>query len=430
MNIVPSVRRHHRHPIIWLCTIAAVLALAACGKTSSAGSSSSSSSSAAAAPPSSSGSSSSSTVASSPSSSGGCGAVATLPYHDQSGVLSTLGSTYTSQFNGYATPIFKSAYANFKPTGKPPYTVGISVTAPISPTQAALIPMLQKELKAVPGVGKVVLLTSPPTGLTTQLQQAHSLIQQHVGFIVAEPLVPQPFIPIAAAAKAAGIPFISIFNATPSPDAINIAPNSVGDALTSGAQLAKMIGSKGVVLGVHGIEATGVDQESFAGWKMAFAKCPGIHFDSSIVGQFQPAVAKAQMLSYLSSHPQPVAGVVEPAGMTSGIIQAFQQTGRPLPVFVAAGPSVGELAFFKSHTSRLVSAYTITPQGVVAATAYTISQLIAGHGPKISELSSLSDDINSSNLSHWAPANASVSNQSVVEGPWLPKSYLAPLFNK
>jgi ABC-type sugar transport system substrate-binding protein len=424
MNIV-SARRHHRDPIIWLCAIAAALALAACGKTSSTGSSSSSS--AAVASSSSSGGSSSTTVA---ASSGGCGSVPALPYHDQSGALSSLGSKYTSQFNGYATPIFKSAYANFKPAGKPPYTVGISVTAPVSPTQAALIPRLQKELKAVKGVGKVVLLTSPPTGLTTQLQQAHSLIQQHVSFIVAEPLVPQPFIPIAAAAKAAGIPFISIFNATPSPDAINIAPNSVGDALTSGAQLAKMIGGKGVVLGVHGIEATGVDQESFAGWKMAFGKCPGIHFDSSIVGQFQPAVAKAQMLSYLSSHPQPVAGVVETAGMTSGILQAFQQTGRPLPVFVAAGPSVGELAFFKTHTNRLISAFTITPQGVVAATAYTIAQLIAGHGPKVSELSSLSDDINSSNLSHWAPASASVSDQSVVEGPWLPQSYLAPLFNK
>jgi ABC-type sugar transport system substrate-binding protein len=423
MKIVPWARRYHRHPTIWLCAVAAVLALAACGKTSSAGSSSS----AAAGSASSAGSSSSTTVA---SSSAGCGSVPTLPHHDQSGVLSSLGSRYTSQFNGYATPIFKSAYANFKPAGKPPYTVGISVTAPISPTQAALIPMLQKELRAVKGVGKVILLSSPPTGLTTQLQQAHSLIQQHVSFIVAEPLVPQPFIPIAAAAKAAGIPFISIFNATPSPNAINIAPNSVGDALTSGAQLAKMIGGKGVVLGVHGIEATGVDQESFAGWKMAFGKCPGIHFDSSIVGQFQPSVAKAQMLSYLSSHPQPVAGVVQTAGMTSGIIQAFQQTGRPLPVFVAAGPSVGEIAFFKSHTSRLVSAYTITPQGVVAATAYTISQLMAGHGPKISELSSLSDNINTSNLSKWAPVGASVNDQAVVEGPWLSQSYLAPLFGK
>lgn len=427
MDIVrASARRRRRHPVIWLCAIVALtLVLAACGKTSSTGSSSSSTAAAAA---SGGGASSSSTTA---STSGGCGSVPHVPYHDKTGgILSSLGSRYTSQFNGYATPIFKSAYANFKPAGKPPYTVGVVVTAPISPTQAALIPMLQKELKAVKGVGKVVVLTSPPTGLTTQLQQVHSLLQQHVSFIVAQPLVPQPFIPIAAAAKAAGIPFISIFNATPTPDSINIAPNSIGDALTSGAELAKAIGGKGTVLGVHGVEATGVDQESFAGWKMAFARCPKIHFDTSIVGQFQPSVAKAQTLSYLSSHPQPVAGVVQTAGMTSGIIQALQQTGRPLPVFVAAGPSQGEIAFFRAHPSRLVSAFTITPSGVSGAAAYTISQLIAGHGPKISELSSLSANINSSNLSKWAPGNTSVNNQTVVEGSWLPQSYLAPLFNK
>lgn len=410
--------------MFWLCALAlGAVALAACGKTSSTSATATASAAANV-------SASSSGSVASASTGSGCGSVPTLPYHDQSGTLSSLGSSYTSQFNGYATPIFHSAYADFKPKGKPPYTVGISVTAPISPTQAALIPMLQKELRMVKGVGKVVLLTSPPTGLTTQLQQAHSLIQQHVSFIVAEPLVPQPFIPIAAAAKAAGIPFISIFNSTPSPKSINIAPNSVADALTSGATVAKMIGGKGVVVGVHGVPSTGVDQEDFAGWKAAFAKCHGIKFDTSIVGQFQPAVAKSAMLSYLSSHPAPVAGVVQTAGMTSGIIQAFQQTGRPLPVIVAAGPSQGEVAFFRSHPTKLASAFTITPQGVVGATAYTISQLIAGHGPKISELSSMSANINSSNLSHWAPAGAKVTDQAVVEGQWLPQSYLAPLFNK
>ena len=201
----------------------------------------------------------------------------------------------------------------------------------------------QKELKTVKGVGKVVAahLVHRPA-LTTQLQQAHSLIQQHVSFIVAEPLVPQPFIPIAAAAKAAGIPFISIFNATPSPDAINIAPNSVGDALTSGAQLAKMIGGKGVVLGVHGIPSTGVDQESFAGWKHGVRPCPGItlrQLDRRATSS--PRSPRRRCSAYLISHPQPVAGVVQTAGMTSGIIQAFQQTGRPLPVFVDAGPVGG-----------------------------------------------------------------------------------------
>ncbi len=260
--------------------------------------------------------------------------------------------------------------------------MGVDITAPISPTQAALAPRLEAAIKKIPGVKKVILLTFGPTGLTTSIQQVHSLIQQHVNFIVTEPLVPQSFIPIANAAKAAGIPFISTFNSTPTPASINIVPNSVGDALDSGALLAKAIHGKGLVVGVHGVPGTGVDTESFAGWKDAFAKCPGITFDPSVIGEFQPSVAESAMASYLSSHPQPIAGVVETAGMTSGIIQAFEQAGRPLPVFVDAGEAVGDLVYFKSHTSNLASAFTITPAGVAAATAYTIKQLIAGHGPR------------------------------------------------
>jgi ribose transport system substrate-binding protein len=425
MGTVPARTRARRRSIAVLCLLfAAALGLAACGKTSANPSSSTGGAGA-----SSTAASSGSTVSASTSASG-CGTAPSLSYADQSGVLSGLGSTYTSQFNGYATPIFKSAYAGFKPKGAPPYTVGVTVTAPISPTQAALIPLLEKDLHAIKGVGRVVLLTAPPTGLTTQLQQAHSLIQQHVSFIVAEPLVPQAFIPIAGAAAQAGIPFISLINSTPTPASINVSPNSVADALTSGARLAKLIGGKGVVLGVHGIPSTGVDQQEFKGWKTAFGKCSGISFDDSIVGAFQPSVAKAQMLSYLSSHPQPVAGVVQTAGMTSGILQAFQQAGRPVPVIVAAGPTVGELVFFKSHPDKLASAFSITPSGVAGAAAYAITQLIAGHGPKVSELASLSADINASDLSQWIPAGATASDQNIVEGPWLPTSYLAPLFNQ
>lgn len=411
-----TARGRFARPFLWLGAVVVVgLALAACGKTSGGASSTSSGSSAAAA---------------SAATSSGCGAVPSLGFHDQSGVISTLGPSYKSQFNGYATPIFKSAWAHVKPKGTAPYTIGVSVTQPISPTQAALIPLLEKDLHAVKGVGKVVLLTSPPTGLTTQIQQTQSLIQQHVSVIVVEPLVPQPFIPIAAAAANAGIPLISLINSTPSPDSINLGPNSVADAATSGAQLAKMIGGKGLVIGIHGVPSTGVDKEEFAGWRAAFSKCSGIKFDDSIVGQFQPAVAKAQTLAYLSSHPQPVAGVVETAGMTAGVLQAFQQTGRPLPVFVNAGPSVGDLVFFKSYPDKLAAAFSITPSGLANATAYTISQLFAGHGPKVSELASLSATMNPSNLSQWIPAGATAGDQAVVEGPWLPTSYLAPFFNK
>ena len=54
--------------------------------------------------------------------------------------------SYTSQFNGYATPIFKSAYADFKPK-HPRLHVGISVTAADQPLPGRSHRQLQKDLQ-------------------------------------------------------------------------------------------------------------------------------------------------------------------------------------------------------------------------------------------------------------------------------------------
>ena len=72
----------------------------------------------------------------------------------------------------------------------------------------------------------------------------------------------------------------------------------------------------------------------------------------------------------------------------------------------------------------------MTPSGLANATAYTVRQLLSGHGPKISELASLSATMNQTDLSQWIPSGATPGDQAIVEGTWLPTSYLAPFFNK
>jgi len=363
-----------------------------------------------------------------------CGTVPELGIKDESGVIEGLGEEYRANYDGYADTVFESPWASFKPKGEGPYTIGVSVTQPISPFQGALIPALEKELKAVDGVGKVTVLTSGPTALTTQLQQTNQLIQQGVDIIVAEPLAGPPFAKVADAAGKAGIPMISLINSTPSKYAIDLAANSVGDAARAGAELAKLIGGKGDVLGIHGIRSTAGDQQSFAGWNAAFDRCPDIELDDSIEAHFQPAVAKAQVLSYLSSHPQKVAGVVAYAGVTQGVIQAFEQSGRPVPAIVDAGPSVGSLAYWKSHAAdgyKAVS-YNVAADGLAKATADVAGRLLSGHGPKVSDLVQLSVPIAADDLDEFVPAGAKETDPSFAEPPpdsFFSSSYLDPLFN-
>jgi ribose transport system substrate-binding protein len=356
-----------------------------------------------------------------------------LGYHDQSGVVATLPAEYQKAYNGYADTIYKSAWASYKPKGPGPYTIGVQTTGPIDSFQVQMIAGLQQDLKAVKGVGKVILLTTGPTAVTQQIQQTNQLIQQKVTMIISQPLVPPAAQKEAAVAAKAGIPFISIVDPTQSPDAINLVNNAVNDGLWSGAQIAKLIGGKGTVVGVQGIPSVAVNVQEFQGWEKAFAQCPNIKFTSSLIGEFAAPVAKQQVLTYLTSHPQPVAGAVEAATMTPGIIQAFQQVGRPIPAIADIAPTDGTLSYWLGHQSTYKSAAaTIVAQGQASSVAYTVSQMLAGHGPKLSDMVSQSLQITDANLSQFAKPGVPLSDMTSVNPPnvYATDSYLAPFFNK
>jgi len=412
-----------------LAIAALAVTLAACGKTSS-----NSSPTSPAATTTATTSAAATTTAAASTGTSGCGTAPSLPFHDPSGVISSLGSTYETAYSGNPDPIYASAYANFKPKKSSGFTIGMAFSQAVNSFQADTIPLLQKDLAAIKGVSHVTLLSAPITGLTTQIQQVNQLIQQHVDVIVAEPLVPQPFIPLAAKAEKAGIPFISVINGMPTPDALSIGPNATADGANIAAGVAKLINGTGTVLGVHGIPSTGVDHAEFTGYSASFAKCPGVKFDTSLVGQFVVPVAKQQVLTYLSNHPQPVAGAVQPAGMTSGIIQAFDQVGRPQPAHGIGEPVAGELAYWNEHMSTFKAvAAVIGPQDVARAVSFAVAQLLTAHGPKVSEIVQPSVLVTSANLSQFLVPGAGTSSQATVEGPpnsWMTDSFMAPLFNK
>ncbi|MBV9800421.1 MAG: substrate-binding domain-containing protein [Solirubrobacterales bacterium] len=406
----------------WLVGIATLsLALAACGKTSSGSSSSAPAGTTA------------SSNSSSPTAGTSCGTVPSLPIHDSSGVIASLGSTYTTAYNGNADAILPSAFAHFKPKSTGNFTIGVALSQPGNPYNAALLSALSRQLGTVKGVSHVTVLTSSPTQPTVQIQQVNQLIQQGVSVIVTEPIVPPAMVPLAAKAKAAGIPLVAVLNGIPTPDAISVAANSVADGLNMAAGVAKLTGGKGTVIGVHGIPTTGNDKQAFVGFNAVFAKCPNIKLDSSIVGEFSPPLAKQATLTWLSSHPQPVAGAVQAAVMGSGIIQAFEQTGRPQPSLGNIQASAGDLAYWNAHRSTYKSvATTIPPDDIARATAYAVSQILSGHGPKVNEIVSPGALITNSNLSQWVVPGAGPTSQAPVSGPsgsWMPDHFLAPLFN-
>jgi ABC-type sugar transport system substrate-binding protein len=364
---------------------------------------------------------------------GRCGTVPQKGFKDPDGMVAALGSNYAAAYNGYTGTVRKSAWADWKPTGPGPYTVGISVSQLTNPYQVQLLNGLKAALARQKNVRRVIPLVSS-SAVTNQVQQFRSLVAQKVDFIIYQPLSPDAFVqPVNDAAKA-GIPSLSILNTTPTANTVNLVPNSFLQGADTAAQVAKIIDGKGRVLGVRGIPGAAVDTDTFVGIKAALALCPDIKLDDSVTGQFQDAVAKTEVLKYLSSHPAKVPAVVMGGPMSMGIISAFKQAGRTVPPVTIPGGEQSALAYWRDNKSSYRTAGTgMGPVALAGAAVRVTGRMLAGDGVKVSDIVVHQQVITVDNLDQWAQPSWTTSTPGSAEGPagnFAPDAYLAPFFTR
>jgi ABC-type sugar transport system substrate-binding protein len=364
--------------------------------------------------------------------SGNCGTVPQKGFTDNSGVINSLGSTYTQAYNGYNGTVQASTWATWKPKSSGPYTIGISVSQLTNPYQVGLLNGLVASLGKQKNIGKVVKLVSTDQA-ANQVQQFRSLIAQKVDFIIYQPLSPDAFVAPAQEAAKAGIPSLSILNSTPTKDTVNLVPNAFLQGADTAAGVLKAAGGKGTILGIHGIPGVSVDTQSFVGIKAAISQCSGAKLDDSVTGQFQDAVAKTEVQKYLTSHPGKIAGVVMGGPMTTGVINAFKQAGKTVPPVAVPGGEISALAYWKGNSGYTTAGTGMGPNSLADAAVRVTEKMLAGDGLKVSDIVVRQTVITDGNLSQWVDASATASTPGSAEGPadnFAPDSYLAALFTK
>jgi ribose transport system substrate-binding protein len=106
------------------------------------------------------------------------------------------------------------------------------------------------------------------------------------------------------------------------------------DQIKFGEQLAQFVvdelGGTGNVMMVTGVAGTGADNDRNAGAKKVFAANPGIKVVATYSGMWDSATAQRQTAAQLPSQPK-VDGVWVSGG-TDGVIKAFIEAKRPMPV--------------------------------------------------------------------------------------------------
>ncbi len=380
-------------------------------------------------------SSSSSPTASASSASaltGSCGTIPNIAYNDQSGLVASLGS-YAAYYDGFDGTIYKSPWSTWKGlTGK--IKVGILIDGLSNGFQPVLESSLESDLQAY-GYSTIALAPSSAS-VTDQLQGYQTLLNDGVNMIIAQAQSPTAYNSLIDKAAKEGIPTIGVLNEIADANAVNVVPNSVLGGMKLAQFVVQQAKGKGLVLFLHGIPGVPIDTDTANGANDVLKLCPQITTNESIVTQFEASIAKQQVLSYLNTHPQPVAGVITAGPFTSGVIEAFEQAGRTVPVITNNGLDDGGLAYWLQHESTFDGvALANTPNGLAYAASVVAHKMLIGDGVKINTLSIDPPLATSADLTQYVDVSSSwtINSAGTAIGPpsaYVSGAYIDSIFTK
>lgn len=377
-------------------------------------------------------STSASSSSSSSALSGNCGTIPNIAYNDQSGLVSSLGS-YAANYDGFDGTIYKSPWSTWKGVSGN-VKVGILIDGLDNPYQTALEGSLESGLKAF-GYSTVALAPSAAS-VTDQLQGYQTLLNDGVNMIIAQVQSPTAYNSLIDKAAKQGIPTIGVLNDIADQNAVNVVPNSVLGGMKLAQYVVQQAQGKGLIMFIHGIAGVPIDTDTMNGANDVLKLCPQITTNESIVTQFQASIAKQQVLSYLNTHPQTVSGVVTAGPFTSGVIEAFQQAGRTVPVITNNGLDEGGLAYWVQHMSTYNGvALANTPNGLAYATVQVANKMLSGDGVKINTLSIDPPLATNANLTKYVTIDPSwtINTAGTATGPanlYVSNSFIDAIFTK
>jgi ribose transport system substrate-binding protein len=363
---------------------------------------------------------------------GSCGKIPAVSYNDQSGMVKSLGS-YAANYNGFDGTIYKSPWSSW-PGHASGVKVGVLIDGLDNPYQTVLESTLVSDLKAF-GYSTIALAPSAAS-VTNQLQGYQSLLDDHVNLIIAQVQSPTAYNPLIDKAAKAGIPTVGVLNDIADANAVNVVPNSVLGGMKLAQFVVQQAKGKGLIMYIHGIAGVPIDTDTMNGANDVLKQCPSVTTNETIQTQFQAPIAKQQVLSYLNTHPQPVAGVVTAGPFTSGVIEAFQQAGKTVPVITNNGLDEGGLAYWVQHKSSYHGVgLANVPNGLSYAVTQVVHKMLLGDGVKINTLSIDPPLVTTANLTQYVNVDPSwtINTVGTASGPaalYVSNSYIDAIFTK
>ncbi|MGN9843632.1 substrate-binding domain-containing protein [Nonomuraea sp. H19] len=370
--------------------------------------------------------------------SGGCGQVPTIAPNDPDGAVKALPAELQKAYNAYGEEVLASAWRDKKPLSRPA-KVGLSYLPASNAFAAAVVKQMDASFAAAKAKGLVQgdlvkrIMTDPATMTPAeQIRGFNELAGSGVDVIYVTPLSGDAMIAAVDAAGKKGVVTVALSSTIRSKYAVNVTENAYLNVAEPTALVAKQLGGKGDVVVVRGFQGLSTETIGYKAVKDVLAACPHMKVLGEVNGAFVPPVAKAELLKFLSSHPQQISMVAQLGVMGSGVYAAFESTGRDTPKVVDAGASASSLAYWKKLEAGGYQSAGTGGNGTQQAKAWFTAgmMVLQGAGPKVGTITREPSLITKDNLADYLPDGATPSDLGEVKDgePWMPEAYLAKFF--
>jgi ABC-type sugar transport system substrate-binding protein len=265
-----------------------------------------------------------------------------------------------------------------------------------------------------------------------QIAGYQAMIRNGVQGVIMTPLAGPAIAPAITAAGKQGVPTVILGNTNPSNYAIADNPLNIAGGT---AATIRAMGGKGNIVIVRGLAGAPAETYGYDQISAEVKACPNLHVVGTINGNWNNATAKTAMQQFLASHPQKIDGVLQNGIMAQGVIQAFEQVGRPVPPVSMVGGQAGDLSYFADNLSKGYdtggSAYNGEQQAYSAMRV--LLNTLAGRQPRVTDIPIQATVVTRDNVRSFVPPGATLNTLGDPLGDpatFSPQSYLDPFFNR
>lgn len=287
----------------------------------------------------------------------------------------------------YSTDIVAGPFADWKPHA-PPWQICHNNSYLGNSWRANLVAELKALTKqlADQGLAKPNLIVTNSNGdINLELTQLKAQIAQGCDLIMSYPGSATGLCAGINEAYDKGVLVVTINSMVTCPKALNVATNPYYRGQFEGDWIAKQLGGKGNVVVMNGQPGTANTVAQETGLRQSVAAYPDMKVVGSLFGMWTGSVAKTEVLKFLATHPEPVQAVFSTGNMGVGVGQAFEQSGRPIPVITEVTNLCSLLAYWKAKS---LTANTFVQDGGPMAYAAFVPALhmMAGQKPKVNTI--------------------------------------------